>query len=163
MRRFGNPPNGLRGARAVDTHIKRSHERAVRDMSGERVAYQGLGMNGMGASNRVQRAADAAGTVAEDVGVDHGGADVAVAVELLDVRMSWPRSRRWVAKEWRKVWRKVWRAGHSFVEAGFARRNLDGTLLPALTCDRGQIGGQLGGVTPSFFVRARATYQRSKV
>lgn len=32
----------------------------------------------------VQRAADAHGTAVEDVGVNHGGADVAVAEELLD-------------------------------------------------------------------------------
>jgi hypothetical protein len=32
----------------------------------------------------VERAADAAGAVAEDMGVDHGRGDVAVAEELLD-------------------------------------------------------------------------------
>lgn len=37
-----------------------------------------------GASQRVEGAADAAGAEAEDVGVDHGGGDVAVAEELLD-------------------------------------------------------------------------------
>ncbi len=35
-------------------------------------------------SGRVQWAADAAGAVAEDVGVNHGRGDVAVTEELLD-------------------------------------------------------------------------------
>jgi hypothetical protein len=36
----------------------------------------------------VEGAADAEGAAVDDVGVDHGGGDVAVAEELLMVRMS---------------------------------------------------------------------------
>lgn len=43
------------------------------------------------------------------------------------MRMSWPRSRRWMAKEWRKVWQ-----GDPLVEGGFSNRILHRRLYDAL-------------------------------
>jgi hypothetical protein len=55
-------------------------------------------------SEPVGRASDAERALLEDVGVDHGGAELAMTEEFLhrpDVRSV---SSRCVAKEWRKVW-----------------------------------------------------------
>jgi hypothetical protein len=40
----------------------------------------------------------------EHVGVDLSGSHVAVAEEPSSLRMSWPRSRRWMAKLCLRVW-----------------------------------------------------------
>jgi len=95
-----------------------------------------------GSSNRVQWAADAAGTVTEDVGADHGGADVAVAEELLGRCGCRDLAR---GGGWRRsggdllCWRLSvvgclgrMRSRRSFVEAGRARSNPDGALRHAL-------------------------------
>jgi hypothetical protein len=65
------------------------HKPALRESDPQYVGWtcrisEGWEWEAEGSSNRVQWAADAAGTATEDVGVDHGGADGAVAEELLD-------------------------------------------------------------------------------
>ncbi len=48
-------------------------------------------------------AANSEGASVEYMGVDHGGAHILVARSSWIVRMSWPRSSRCVANEWRNV------------------------------------------------------------
>jgi len=83
-----------------------------------------VGRSGKSAGDLVEGAADPTplrsggarggqSSAVEDVGVDHGGLDVSMTEEVLDGTntcpdrrcwVSYPFSRRWVAKEWRRVW-----------------------------------------------------------
>jgi hypothetical protein len=87
----------------------------------------GCRLEDKGFSDRVEWAADAAGAVSEDVGVDHCGADVAVAEELLD-GADVVAALEEVGGE--GVAEGV--AGDPLVEARLACSTLDGTLHHAL-------------------------------
>jgi hypothetical protein len=57
--------------------------------------------------HRVKRADNAAAAAVEDVGVDHGGADIFVAQNSGTVRMSFPSSSTWLANLCLKVWQLI--------------------------------------------------------